>query len=65
MQLIKLIISIIAVSSLLVSCELLGDGKEGKKVKGGEVVWRDGNSEIFTTSTQPAIDGDVVYVIQN
>lgn len=60
----KIITYIFTVSTLLSSCDIFGGGGE-KKLEAGEVVWRDVNSEGFTISTQPAIDADKVYLIQN
>lgn len=60
----KNIIWLLAIGLLLASCGIFG-GNTPKKAKPGEIVWRVPNSEVFTISTQPAIDGKQVYVIQD
>lgn len=60
---------IIALSCLITSCELFGGVDNNNKIKGGEVVWRLDHSlegqQTLTVSTQPAIDEENAYFIQN
>lgn len=48
------------------SCELFGGSDPSDSVSGSEVVWKaEHQEETLTVATQPAIDGDHVYFIQD
>lgn len=59
---VKIIVYVIALSSVAAACELFGGNEERN---GGEAVWSVKNQEILTVSTQPALDKTRVYFIQD
>ncbi|NGP89017.1 PQQ-binding-like beta-propeller repeat protein [Fodinibius halophilus] len=61
--LLKIATCILVSSSLLSSCELFGGG--GSDKKGGEVVWRLENERENTVGTQPLIQDQRVYFLQD
>lgn len=59
----KILTYIFLLASMLSSCELFGG--HDTSIEGGEVVWKVENQEIQTVGTQPYIEENSVYFIQD
>lgn len=65
MQFAKIITYIVAINTLLSSCELFGGKEDENHVEGGEVVWRLENQQENLIGTKPLIKDGTVYFIQD
>ncbi len=66
MEYFKIVIHIILFSSLLTSCELFQqENEKDTNVNGGEVVWKVENQTSILVGTQPLIENNTVFFVQD
>ncbi len=65
MSYLKAAIFIVAICTALISCNLFSEKKENNKIEKGEVVWSVKNQTTYLVGTQPLIEKNRVYFIQD